>query len=51
MYKLYRKHKIHDWEVVEQEEKEEDIRVLEMEYRQNHDRSYLFKVEKDGIAI
>jgi hypothetical protein len=46
MYILLQKHKTKDWEKVEQEESEQDILVLQEEYQNSHDRSYMFKIEK-----
>lgn len=46
MYILLRKHKTKDWEKVEEEKDENDILLLKEEYENNHDHSFMFKVEK-----
>ena len=46
MYILLQKFKTKEWEKVEEEEQEEDIHFLEDEYKNTHDRSYMFKIEK-----
>jgi hypothetical protein len=47
MYVLLMKHKANEWQKVEQEENEDDIILLEEEYKNTHDRSYMFKVVEE----